>query len=215
IHAPAGYGKTTLATQWRDILIDEGTRVAWLSIDPDDNNVVWFVSHLVEAIRQVRATLAKELGQLLEEHGDEAERYVLSTLIDEIHRSAEPMGLVIDDWHRITSRETRSAMAFLLDKCCHHLHVVVTSRTRSGLPLSRMRVRNELLEIDASTLRFDTAESRNFLDLGGLTLGQSDVTDLQDSTDGWIAALQLALLSLKGCHDPARVIESLSGRHHA
>jgi ATP/maltotriose-dependent transcriptional regulator MalT len=216
IHAPAGYGKTTLATQWRDILVGEGGVVAWLSVDPDDNNVVWFLSHLVESIRQVRPTLARELGQTLEEHGDQAERYVLSTLINEIHGGGEPVGVVIDDWHRVTSKETHAAMDFLLDNCCHHLQVIVTSRTRSGLPLSRMKVRNELLEIDAAALRFDPTESRTFLvDLGGLSLGQGDVENLTSSTDGWVAALQLASLSLRECDDPTQMIGSLSGRHHA
>lgn len=214
IHAPAGYGKTTLATQWRDILAGEGTAVAWLSIDPDDDNVVWFLSHLVEAIRQVRPALARELGQVLEEHGDEVERYVLSTLINEIHSSGEQVAVVIDDWHRVGSRETQAAMAFLLDNCCHHLQVIVTSRTRVGLPLSRMKVRNELLEIDAAALRFDRVESRSFLvDLAGLPLEQRNVEDLTDSTDGWVAALQLASLSLRGCDNPTQMIGRLSGRH--
>ncbi|MEN0135437.1 MAG: protein kinase [Rhodococcus sp. (in: high G+C Gram-positive bacteria)] len=216
IHAHAGYGKTTLAAQWRDILIEEGTTVAWLSIDPDDDNVVWFLSHLVESIRQVQPPLGRELGQILEEHGDEAERYVLSTLINEIHRGAAPVCVVIDDWHRVSSSQTQAALAFLLDKCCHHLRIVVTSRSSSGLPLSRMRVRNELLEIDAATLRFDSSESRAFLvDLNGLALEQHDVDDLTDSTDGWVAALQLASLSLRGAADPSAMIGRLSGRHHA
>src|SRR5574337_1284403 len=214
IHAPAGYGKTTLATQWRDVLADEGIAVAWLSIDPDDGNVVWFLSHLVEAVRQVRPALAQELGQVLEEHGDEAARYVLSTLINEIHRSGEEVAVVIDDWHRADSRETQAAMAFLLDNCCHHLQLIVTSRTRVGLPLSRMKVHNELLEIDAAALRFDAVESRSFLvDLAGLALEQHDVEDLTDSTDGWAAALQLASLSLRECDNPTQMIGRLSGRH--
>lgn len=213
IHAPAGYGKTTLAAQLRDMLVDEGCAVAWLSIDPDDNNAVWFLSHLVEAIRQVRPALAQELGQVLEEHGDETARYVLSTLINEIHRGGEQVAVVIDDWHRGDSRETQAAMAFLLDNCCHHLQVIVTSRARVGLPLSRMKVRNELLEIDASALRFDSEESRSFLvDLAGLQLDQHHIDDLTDSTDGWAAALQLASLSLRGCDDPTQMIGRLSGR---
>ncbi|MGW5149193.1 protein kinase domain-containing protein [Rhodococcus koreensis] len=216
IHAPAGYGKTTVASQWREVLTGEGTPTAWLSVDHDDNNVVWFLSHLVEAIRQVRPALARELGQVLEEHGDEAERYVLSTLINEIHRSGEAVAVVLDDWHRVDSPQTHAAMAFLLDNCCHHVQVIVTSRTRVGLPLSRMKVRNELLEIDAAALRFDPAESRSFLiDLAGLPLEQRDVENLTDSTDGWAAALQLASLSLRGCNDPATMIGRLSGRHQA
>jgi len=216
IHAPAGYGKTTLAAQWREVLTAEGTAVAWLSIDPDDNNVVWFLSHLVDAIRLVRPGLAQTLGQVLQEHGDQATRYVLSTLINEIDDAGTEVAVVLDDWHRVSSRETQDAVAFVLENCCAQLQVVVTSRTRSGLPLSRLQVLDQVLEIDAQALRFDATESREFLvDLGGLLLGEREVEDLTDSTDGWVAALQLASLSLRGCEDPAHMIGSLSGRHRA
>ena len=85
IHAPSGFGKSTLAAQWREELVRDGVAVAWLTIDDDDNNVVWFLAHLLESLRRVRPALAASLGQVLEEHGDDAGRYVLTTLIDEIH----------------------------------------------------------------------------------------------------------------------------------
>ena len=216
IHAPAGFGKSTLAAQWGEVLTEESVAVAWLTVDHDDNNMVWFLSHLVEAIRRVRPTLARDLGQALDEHGDEAEQYVLSSLINEIHARGERVAIVIDDWHRVTDAGTRGAMGFLLDNGCHHLQVVVASRTRAGLPMSRMRVRDELVEIDYTALRFDDNEARSFLvDLGGLELEQEDVADLRDSTDGWMAALQLAYLSLRGRDDPTELIGHMSGRHHA
>ncbi|SEB46110.1 serine/threonine-protein kinase [Rhodococcus jostii] len=216
IHAPAGFGKSTLAAQWRDVLTESGMAVAWLSVDDDDNNVVWFLTHLIEAIRRVRPAVADELGQALEEHGDEAERYILTSLIDEIHDRGECMAAVIDDWHRVTNDATRGALDFLLQNGCHHLQVIVTSRTQAGLPLSRMRVRDELVEIDSTALRFNESESRSFLvDLAGLELENDDVFRLRESTDGWVAALQLASLSLRGCEDPAELIGHMSGRHHA
>ncbi|MFF2108512.1 protein kinase domain-containing protein [Rhodococcus koreensis] len=216
IHAPAGFGKSTLAAQWSEVLTEEGVAVAWLTVDHDDNNAVWFLSHLVEAIRRVRPTLARSLVQVLDEHGDEAEQYVLSSLINEIHASGERVAIVIDDWHRVTDAKTRAAIGFLLDNGCHHIQVIVASRTRAGLPMSRMRVRDELVEIDYTTLRFDEQEARSLLvDLGGLELEREEVADLRDSTDGWVAALQLAYLSLRGRDDPAELIGHLSGRHHA
>ncbi|BAH50364.1 serine/threonine-protein kinase [Rhodococcus opacus] len=216
IHGPTGFGKSTLATQWRNVLADEGVAVAWLTVDSDDDNVVWFVAHLIEAIRRVRPNLAKELGQVLEEHDDEAERYVLTSLVNQIHESGERIALIIDDWQRVSEPATIAALEFLLDNGCHHLQVVVTSRTRAGLPMSRMRVKDELVEIDYSELRFDDSEARSFLvDLGGLPLDSEDVTELRDSTDGWVAALQLASLSLRGRADPSELIAGLSGRHHA
>ncbi|WP_255027646.1 serine/threonine-protein kinase [Rhodococcus sp. GA1] len=216
IHAPTGFGKSTLATQWRNVLAAEGVPVAWLTVDSDDNNVLWFLAHLVEAMKQIRPVLARELGQILDAHGDEAERYVLCTLIDELHRTDTAATLVIDDWHRVTSTETVAALEFLLDRGCHHLQLVVTSRNRSGLPLSRMRVRDELVEIDSTALRFGVDESNAFLrDIGGIDLGPEDVEDLTRTTEGWAAALQLASLSLRDSDNPSWLIENITGRHHA
>jgi len=216
IHGPAGFGKSTLAAQWREILAGEGVTAAWLTIDRDDNNLVWFLAHLIEAIRSVSSSLAKELRQALEEHGAEAERYVLASLINEIHGAGTRIAIFLDDWHRITDVATIEALAYLLDRGCHHLQVVVTSRTRAGLPMSRMRVRDELIEIDTAALRFDRSESRVFLvDLGGLGLDETDVANLEHTTEGWVAALQLASLSLRDCENPAELISHMSGRHHA
>lgn len=102
IHGPTGFGKSTLAVQWAKQLAADGVAVAWLTVDDDDNNVVWFLSHVIEAIRSVMPALASDLGDVLEEHGDDAERYVLTSLINDIHSSGRRMTLVIDDWHRVT-----------------------------------------------------------------------------------------------------------------
>jgi serine/threonine-protein kinase PknK len=216
IHGPTGFGKSTLAAQWCDLLTADGVAVAWLTVDNDDNNLVWFLSHLIEAIRAVRPTLATELTEVLEERGDESERYVLTSLINEIHLSDEPMTLVIDDWHVVTEKPTRAALRYLLKNLSPALKVVVTSRSQSGLPMNRMRMQDELVEIDSTAMRFDIDESEQFLvELRGLALDHSDVEDLTTSTDGWVAGLQLASLSLRGCDDPSRLIGSITGGHHA
>ena len=159
IHGPAGFGKTTLAAQWREVLVDEGVTAAWLTIDGDDNNVVWFLAHLIEAVRSVRPMLAEGLRQTLEERGEEAGRSVLTSLINEIDESGTRIAVIIDDWHRITDATTSEALVHLLDHGGDHLQVVVTSRTRAGLPLGRLRVRDELVEIDGAALRFDISEA--------------------------------------------------------
>ncbi|WP_112299083.1 serine/threonine-protein kinase [Rhodococcus wratislaviensis] len=216
IHAPAGFGKSTVAAQWRDVLIEDGSAVAWLTVDNDDNNVVWFLSHLVEAIRRAEPSLADELGQALDENGAEAERYVLTSLVNQVHDSRRHVVVMIDDWHRVTSPDTIAAMDFILENGCHHLQMVVSSRSQAGLPLAKMRVRDELVEIDSVALRFDITESQRFLvDLGGLHLEDSDVEALEETTDGWVAALQLASLSLRDRTDPGDLIRHMSGRHHA
>ena len=216
IHGPAGFGKTTLAAQWRNQLIAEGIAVAWHAIDHDDNNVDWFLAHLIEAIRQVRSNVAEELVRVLEEHGDDVERFVLASLIDEIHEGGERLAIVIDDWHRVTDTASVAAVEYLIDNGCHHLQLIVTSRNKSGLPMSRARVRDELVEIDFHDLRFDIRESTEFLvESRGLALGNAQVASIVGSTDGWVAALQLVSLSLRGRGDPATFIEKLSGRHRA
>ena len=203
VHAPAGFGKSSLVAQWRDELVGDGIAVAWLAVDRDDDNVAWFLSHLVEAIEQVRAEIATDLRQSLEEHGDVVERFVLTSLINRIHDSGAPLVVVIDDWHRVTARKTIAALEFLLDNGCHHLRIVVASRSRSGLPISRMQVRDELHEITSESLSFDLGESRKFFaDRVRVPLTDSEVEELRASTDGWIAALQLASLSLRESGSP-------------
>jgi serine/threonine-protein kinase PknK len=212
IHAPSGYGKSTLAAQWRDELTSTGVAVGWLTVDDDDNNVVWFLAHLIEAIRRVRPSLAESLGAALEEHGENAARYVLTALVDEIHASGERMAVVIDDWHRVSDARTIAALGFLIDNGCHHLQLIVTSWSGTGLPLGKLRIHDELIEIDCTAMRFDVEESRAFLvDIGHLDISPSDVAALTTSTDGWAAALQLAALSLRGNEDAASLLERMSG----
>ncbi|MDT5174027.1 MAG: serine/threonine-protein kinase PknK, partial [Mycobacterium sp.] len=212
IHAPSGFGKSTLAAQWREELSNEGVAVAWLTVDDDDNNEVWFLAHLLESIRRVRPALAESLGQVLEDHGDDASRYVLTSLIDEIHEKDDRIAVVIDDWHRVSDSQASASLGFLLDNGCHHLQVIVTSWSRDRLPLGRLRIRDELIEIDSTALRFDISEATSLLtDVGGLQLSRGDVEALTTSTDGWAAALQLAALSLRGGGDASSLVSRLSG----
>ena len=212
IHAPSGFGKSTLAAQWREELSSDGVAVAWLTVDDDDNNETWFLVHLLESIRRVRPALAESLTQVLEEHGDDACRYVLTSLIDEIHENDDRIAVVIDDWHRVTDVQASAALAFLLDNGCHHLQIIVTSWSRAGLPVGKLRIRDELIEIDSGALRFDVDEAAALLnDVGGLALPRGDVEALTTSTDGWAAALQLAALSLRGGGDASSLLRGLSG----
>jgi serine/threonine-protein kinase/serine/threonine-protein kinase PknK len=216
IHAPAGYGKSTLAAQWAETLKRQDLKTAWLAIDSDDNNTVWFLAHLIEAIRRTMPDLADTLQQEFEGRLQNTQQYVFNALIDRLHSVNQPLALVIDDWHRVDNTETIDALAYLLENSCHHLHLVVASRTRAGLPLGILRVQNELIEIDASLLKFDTAESQALLvDQCGLALTPANVAQLEESTDGWAAALQLVSLSLRDTGDPAALIECLSGRDKA
>ncbi|QYB00683.1 protein kinase (plasmid) [Rhodococcus sp. USK10] len=216
IHGPAGYGKTTVAAQYLEVLEGAGRKTAWLTLDDDDNTPAWFLAHLAEAIALPLPGLAAELTRTLEVHGGGAERFVLTTLLNRTHTAGHAVTVVLDDWHRVTNPASRDVARFLLEHGCHHLQLVVTSRTRQGLPLSDMRVHKELVEIDTVALRFDLDESRELLTVtAGLQLEEKALAELKKSTDGWVAALQLASLSLREHRDPQAAIHRLSGRHRA
>ena len=212
IHAPSGYGKSTLTAQWGEQLLRDGVAVAWLTVDDDDNNVVWFLAHLLESIQRIRPSLAVSLGRVLEEQGDHANRYVLTTLIEEIHDNGDLIALVIDDWHRVSDAQTIAALGFLLENGCHHLQLIVTSWSLAGLPVSRLRILDELTEVDANALRFNIDEAKSLLhDVDGLPLSAGDIEALTTSTEGWAAALQLAALALRAGGDAASLVSQLSG----
>ena len=218
IHAPAGYGKTTLAVQWQQELQHDGADVAWLGLHRDDNDPHWFLSHLLEALR--RALPAEdaldELKALIEQGAEDTQRYTLSALLELVARHERRIVLTFDDWHLIEDAQVHRALVHLLDFAPHNLSLILTSRTRPRLPLSRLAVRRQLTEVDADTLRFDLAETRAFLvDLNGLPLDGDDVARLSEGTDGWVAALQLVSLSLRDSADPTRLIRGFSGRHHS
>jgi ATP/maltotriose-dependent transcriptional regulator MalT len=189
--------------------------VAWLSLDRDDNHVVSFLVHLIEAVRRVEPTLAIDLGDLLEQDSQGAQRYVLAELVNRIAERQRPLAIVLDDWHLIEDPDTIAALEFLLDVGSDDLHLIVTSRTRSPA-IAKLRVRNQVTEVDTTQLRFDHEESAAFLiDLNDLGLSVDDVRRLWSNTDGWVAALQLATLSLRTTDDPSTLIAGFSGRHHS
>ncbi|MEV0298822.1 protein kinase [Nocardia sp. NPDC050710] len=215
IHAPAGFGKSTVAAQWRAELAAGDVPVAWIGVDHDDDNEIWFLAHLIEAIRRVRPDVGTGLGQVLEERPEDAVAYVISTLIDEIHASGETVVVIVDDWHRVTDLGAHRAMESLLDNGCHHLRFVVTSREQYGLPTSRLRVHDELVEIGSAALRLTVAETEQILvERNGFALTEAQVQQIHAVTDGWPAAIQLVSLSLRGNADPAQLIENLSEGSH-
>lgn len=216
IHAPAGFGKSTLAAQWGRQAVKRGAAGCWLNIDDDDTNPAWFLLHLIEAIRRARPGLVDGMAELVEEAGADAMRHVLTTLINRVHSRAEHVVVVIEDWHRIVGTDSVEALRYLIDHACHHLQLLITSRESVRLPLSTLRVRGELVEIDSTALRFDRSETKAFLASACCSaLAEGDVERLHAGTDGWVAGLQLASLSLRGREDPTSAIDDMSGRHHA
>nr|WP_245650412.1 serine/threonine-protein kinase [Nocardia harenae] len=209
IHAPAGYGKSTLAAQWRAELQERGIAAAWIGIDADDDAASWFLAHMIEAIHRVRPDIGLGLCQVLEERPEDGVGYVVATLIDELHSSDEPVVVLIDDWHRITDEGARGVLDTLLGNGCHHLRFVLATRELGALPLSRLRVDDELVEIDAARLRFGPEETGEVLAHGEPpTLTDAQVAAIAAATDGWPAAVALAGLSLRNGADPELLVQS-------
>jgi len=207
IHAPAGFGKTTLAVQWERILRREGAAVAWLSLNRDDDDPSWFLGRLIEALRRAAPALALDPNGLVEEN-DEARRYVLSELVNGVSGSRTDLTVVLDDWHLI---DAAPILSYLLDFGPANLHFVVTSRAFT-LPIGRLRVANQVTEIDTDLLRFSQRESDLFLrEINSLPLTQGEAERLWQTTDGWAAALQLATLSLRNSEQPGALVERFSG----
>ncbi|MBF4999120.1 protein kinase [Nocardia sp. BSTN01] len=221
IHGPAGFGKSTIAAQWRTELTADGIAVAWIGIDHDDDNEVWLLAHLIQAIRRVAPDIGSGLAEVLEERPAEAVPYAISTLIDEIHSGGQVVVVVVENWDRVTDEGAHRVMDALLENGCHHLRFVITTREQAGLPLSRMRVCDELVEIGSHELRLTFAETRQILlERNKFPLTDEQVEQIHAATDGWPAAIQLVSLSLRGATtgapvDPAQLIAHLSGGNQA
>ncbi len=215
IHAPAGFGKSTLAAQWLSEHARRGARTAWLSLDEDDNRPLWFLTHLLECFKRVHTGLAENVAQVIEERPEDAERFLLPVLINAVYEVPESTIIVLDDWHLIEDPRSRAILAKLLDGAAGKLGLIITSRTTLGLPLPSHRVQDQLVEVDPRALRFDVRESHEFLvGMKGITLSDAEFSELHEKTEGWVAALQLTSLSLRKHADPTALLTELGTRQH-
>ena len=212
IYGPAGFGKTTLAMQWYEELKASGLSVAWLSVDASDNDLNRFLAYLVESVRSADTDMGDGLREVIEANPGSATDFVLDSLVNDLSVQDDHFVLFIDDWHLVSESSVHEALHKLLTRSPQNLHVVITSRSRSGVPLTRLRVQNELVEIDAARLRFDYEESKTYLtSVKSLELLPEDLMALWRSTEGWAAALQLASLSLRESGGHERILQWTSG----
>jgi ATP/maltotriose-dependent transcriptional regulator MalT len=212
IHGPAGYGKTTLAAQWFEELRASGVTTSWLAIDAADNDINRFLAYLVESIRDAAPELGEGLRDVIEANPRSGVDFVLDSLVADFSIHDGEVVLFIDDWHLINEGPVHDALQLLLTRSPANLHIVVASRTRLKLALTKLRVQGELVEIDAADLRFDLEESKAYiLDAKGIELRSDDLMALWRSTEGWAAALQLASLSLRGSDVQERIACWTSG----
>ena len=211
LSAPAGFGKTTLLAEWLGQTPGEDRSVAWLSLDPSDNEPSLFWTYVVVALQRAVPGVGSGALELIASSPLPTD-LVLTTLLNELAAAPGEVWLVLDDYHLVDSHDVRDGMSFLLEHLPPHVHVVLSTRADPDLPLSRWRVRGELVEIRAADLRFTSDEAATYLnEATGLNLAAGDVEVLEERTEGWIAALQLAALSIQGSEDVSSFIARFAG----
>ncbi|NMB89523.1 MAG: LuxR family transcriptional regulator, partial [Chloroflexi bacterium] len=211
VSAPAGFGKTTLVSQWA-----AGLRcpVAWLSLDEADNDLGRFLVYLVAALRTALPGVGEQLLVALQSPQPPAGEAALTGLLNEMAAAPGDMVLVLDDYHVIDSGPIEKALFFLLEHLPANAHVVLATREDPRLPLARYRARGLLTELRAGDLRFSPPEANGFFNqVMGLSLSDREIQALETRTEGWIAGLQLAAVSLQGQADVDGFIRSFTGSH--
>ena len=211
ISAPAGFGKTTLVSEW---VVVCGRTVAWLLLDEGDNNPVRFIAYLVAALQTIKAGIGEGLLAALQSPQPPSIASILITLLNEVAAIPDNFILVLDDYHLIDAQPVDQALVFLVEHLPPQLHLVIATREDPSLPLARLRALGQLTELRAADLRFTPSEAAEFLNqMMGLNLSAENITALDKRTEGWIAGLQLAALSMQGREDIASFIQAFTGSH--
>lgn len=211
ISAPAGFGKSTLVSAW---LWGCGRPAAWLSLDESDHDPVRFLIYLISALQKIRPNLGAELLETVQSPQPSPTESILTALLNEIAAVPHDFILVLDDYHVVDSKAVDEALNFLVEHLPPQMHLVITTREDPALPIPRLRARNQLIELRAVNLRFALAEVTEFLNqVMGLHLSVKEVAALESRTEGWIAGLQLAALSMKGNEDVTGFIRAFAGDH--
>jgi len=212
ISAPAGFGKTTLLTQWR---ASSGIPVAWLSLESEDNEPVRFLSYLIAALQTLDPGIGTTALSLLHTPQPAELEPVLALLTNDLANcDVGDVALVLDDYQVITTQPLHRAMASLVEHLPPHMHLLIATRADPPLPLARLRARGQLTELRAAELRFRADEASAFLRaVMGLDLPPEAIVTLQSRTEGWITGLQLAALSLRGRTDVSEFLAAFTGSH--
>jgi LuxR family maltose regulon positive regulatory protein len=228
ISAPAGFGKTTLLSEWVQAM-GEATppiAVAWLSLDASDNDPTRFLTYFIAALQTIEArqepaaqqepvgVIGKGALSALQSPQPPPTEALLTSLINEIADISDRIILVLDDYHLIESSPADDALAFLLEHLPPQMHLVIATREDPRLALAGLRARGQLTELRAADLRFTSSEAAEFLNQAmDLDLSAEDIAALETRTEGWIAGLQLAAISMQGHKDTASLIKSFTGSH--
>lgn len=215
ISAAAGSGKTTLLSEW-GVGAQRAThqRVAWLSLDEDDNDPARFWTYVIAALQAIRPQVGQSVLPMLQGPQPPPIRSILTTMLNEVTALSESIIFVLDDYHFITAQAIHDGLAFFLDHLPQQLHLVIATRADPVLPIARLRARGQLTELRAGDLRFSTEEVSAFLnEVMGLNLQPRDIAALEARTEGWISGLHLAALSMQGREDAHAFVEAFTGGH--
>jgi len=216
VSAPAGFGKSTLLSAWADVRsrADPQLRVAWLSLDEGDRDPSRFLLYVAAALNGAEASCGADALAALQSLQSLSTEAILTDLVNDIDGASVELLLVLDDYQAARSSGVDSQLAFLLEHRPSRLRIAMATREDPSLPLARLRARGELTEIRAADLRFSQGEAAEFLRTAmGLDLTTENVHALESRTEGWIAGLQLAALSLQGQKDVSGFIQSFGGSH--
>ncbi|MEO8511226.1 MAG: LuxR C-terminal-related transcriptional regulator [Chloroflexota bacterium] len=212
IAAPAGFGKTTLLAEWMAASAEAGrATMAFVSLEQADNDVTSFWTSVAASVHRAVPS-AGSASTMLQDAQSPPIESVLAALVNDLGRVEDDVTLVLDDYHVVDAADVQQQMADLIEHLPPHAHVVIATRADPAFPLARLRARGELVEIRAADMRFTADETATYLnEVAGLDLAASDVATLEARTEGWIAALQLAALSIQGRDDAARFIAGFAG----
>jgi len=207
--APAGFGKTTLIAS---CIKDSGMTAAWLSLDKNDNQTERFLRYLIAALQETDNMIGREATQMLANFQQFSPEAILTSLINDLEFTNNQITLVLDDYQFLSSSAIHDGVTFLLDHCPRTFHLVIASRSDPPLPLSRLRARGQMVELRASNLSLTESEATQFLnDVMGLQLDTQSVAALEKRTEGWVAGLQMAALSIRDRKDVNGAIAEFSG----
>jgi LuxR family maltose regulon positive regulatory protein len=212
VSAPAGFGKTTVLAQW---LAESGTPAAWLSLEPGDNEPVRFLSYLIATLQTLDPSNGVTALSLLRTPQPAPPETVLARLVNDLmKREAADFALVLDDYHVITAEAIHRLLISLVEHLPPQMHLIIATRADPPLPLARLRARGQLTEVRAADLRFTREETQLFLQrVMHIELAPQELAILQSRTEGWIAGLQFAGLSLQGRSDVTAFLTAFTGSH--
>jgi LuxR family transcriptional regulator, maltose regulon positive regulatory protein len=210
ISAPAGFGKTTVLSAWT---AQADMHVAWLSLDDADNDLIRFWSYIIAALQRIDETIGVSASTMLHAPQPVPIENILGNLINDIALDSEPMALILDDFHLIKDEEIYRSLTFFIEHMAPNMHLIVATRADPPLlSLSQLRARSDLVELRVADLRFTVPETTDFLNQTmDLALSEQEIRMLERRTEGWIAGLQLAAISMRTYRDRSAFINAFAG----